>query len=77
MEHASPGGSNGDGTVLKVRRRKLTRRCGLAPLALTTILGELAYFIVIDYFELSFVIAKVDNLHAKLGGSHGLHGSHG
>ena len=33
----------------------------------------LAYFILIDCFELYFVMAEVDNLHAKLGGSHGLH----
>ena len=33
----------------------------------------LAYFILIDCFELSFVMAEVGNLHAKLGGSHGLH----
>ena len=33
----------------------------------------LAYFILIDCFELSFVIAEVGNLHAQLGGSYGLH----
>ena len=33
----------------------------------------LAYFILIDCFELSFAMAKVGNLHAKLGGSHTLH----
>ena len=36
----------------------------------------LAYFILIDCFELSFVMPEVGNLHAKLGGSHGLRGSH-
>ena len=36
VEHASPGGSNGHGTVLEVGRRKLTRPRGSAPLALTT-----------------------------------------
>ena len=66
VEHASPGGSNGDGTVLKVGRRKLTRPRGLAPLVLTMLFGG------DGYFELSFVMAEVGNLHAKLGGSHGL-----
>ena len=37
----------------------------------------LAYFILIDCFELSFAMAKVGNLHAKLGVHmvyiHGLH----
>ena len=41
----------------------------------------LAYFILIDCFELSFVMAEVGNLHAKLGVHmvyiHGLRGSHG
>ena len=60
-EHASPGGSNGDGTVLKVGRRKLTRPRGLAPLVLTMLFGG------DGYFELSFVMAEVGNLHAKLG----------
>jgi hypothetical protein len=39
VEHASPGESNGDGTVLEVGRRKFTRPCGLAPLAVTTRFG--------------------------------------
>jgi hypothetical protein len=31
------------------------------------------YINIGGYFELSFVMAEVGNLHAKLGGSHGLH----
>jgi hypothetical protein len=39
VEHASPGGSNGDGIVLEVGQRKLSRPHGSAPLALTTRFG--------------------------------------
>jgi hypothetical protein len=39
VEHASPGGSKGDGTVLEVGWRKLTRPRGSVPLALTTRFG--------------------------------------
>jgi len=39
MEHASPGESNCDGTMLEVGLRKLTRPRGSAPLALTMRFG--------------------------------------
>jgi hypothetical protein len=62
--------------VLEVGWRKLTRPRGSAPLVLTTWFGGDKVTNrqpIIDYIELSFVMAEVGNLHAKLGGSHGLH----